>query len=88
MDIKQCFVCGVTFNDKQFGYWGMSEIKTVYRVSEYKDICNDCTSKANAFVNYYGKKKEKDLKQLRDFLVSGVLVTKKFQSLMNGGYNE
>lgn len=82
----QCFVCGKSYTYRDSEFWGMTEIKNTYRVSEHKICCESCGDVANSFVDYYGEKKEKDLKKLRDFLASGVLPQRQWQAQMNGGY--
>jgi hypothetical protein len=82
---KQCFVCGFTANNRQYKYYDFSEVLKNYRVG-YVDICGRCGQKADSFINYYGKKKESDLKRLHKFLVSGVLPMRDFSKLMNAGY--
>jgi hypothetical protein len=83
---KQCFVCGITYTDRQYGFWNMTEVKDIYLVSEHKDLCNKCGSKANSFLNYWGVKKQVDKEMLRKFLVSGVLPMLKYNAQMNAGY--
>lgn len=85
---KQCCVCGVVFNNNQGGFYLMEEIKDIYSIGNHKVICSKCGEKANAFVNYWGKKKERDLKDLNLFLLNGVLPQREFKELMNAGYSE
>ena len=88
MKTKQCFICAATYNDNQYSYWSMEEIRDCYRVFEYKDVCQKCATKANRFVSYFEVKKEKDKKALKEFLMSGILIKNRYQALAEGGYYE
>ena len=85
---KQCFVCGGIFTFRQYEFWNMHTIRDCYMVSEHKEPCPTCGDKAGSFVNYYGKKKQRDLEGLHNFLVSGVLPMRKYQQQINAGYIE
>lgn len=79
---RRCQVCGVTKS-----YVLMDEVREIYRVfPDIVDICEDCGSRLNSHVDYYGYKKAKDKKAVRDILLNGVGVTERFESLMNAGY--
>ena len=52
----------------------LTEIKSIYQTGEVKKLCAQCGSKASKFVNYYGKKKKRDLDALKSFLESGSYV--------------
>jgi hypothetical protein len=82
---KQCFVCGGIAKSTSYDYYGFAEVTKSYQVG-YADICEMCGQKADQFINYYGKKKESDLKRLHKFLVSGVLPMRDFSKLINAGY--
>jgi hypothetical protein len=85
-DVKQCFVCGVVYKFSQYGFWRMSEVRAVHLVSDHNLICSKCGDKANSFINYWGKKKPKDLAKLHNFLASGILPMRQYQQQMNAGY--
>ena len=61
-------------------------LKSVYNHHELSEFCDSCTKKANSFLNYYGKKRKEDLKNLFNFVNCGDIPTRKFNAMMNGGY--
>ena len=63
-----------------------SELRSIYQRKELKVLCDECGVESNAFINYYGKKKKKDLDRLFRYLVSGSEQVKKFNQMMNAGY--
>ena len=68
------------------GWFNLTDIKPIYRVGGIVDVCRSCANKANSFVNYYGKKTEKDKQNLSCFLMSGKLVLERFNQIMYAGY--
>ena len=81
-DIKNtCDRCGY-----KCGWFNLNDLRDIYRVGGIVNLCNRCGDRANSFVDYYGKKKEKDKKDLSDFLMSGELVKKRFDEINNAGY--
>lgn len=79
--LKRCFMC-----DCEKWHWEMVEIKDIWQVHEFKGICQSCGDKANTFIGYWGKKKDKDKADLKSYLNSGLAVTRKYSALINGGY--
>ena len=64
----------------------LNEIKSIYQIHEMKELCEKCGNESSGFISYYGKKKQKDLRKLRDYFNSGRLILNKYNSLMNAGY--
>lgn len=68
----------------------MTNIKSVYQCFGVVFICSDCGNKADNFIDYYGKKKAKDIRRLKLFLQSGkisaIKFRKDFSAMMNAGY--
>lgn len=83
---RQCHVCGVIFNDSEYGYWGMEIIRSCYALTDNAYMCGSCSRKADSFLNYYGIKKHQDVDKLKSFLRSGFQIKKDFSSFMNAGY--
>ena len=84
--VRRCFVCGVTHSSKSYKYYDFVKIFGCYQVCSKVDICERCAYKADSFVDYYGKKKKRDVRKLFKFLRNGVLVLEEFSALMNAGY--
>lgn len=76
---RPCSICGI---ESLF----TEEIKSIYAVHGNDHICESCGDIANSFVNYYGKKKQKDLDALKQYLNSGVYAMTKYSRQMNAGY--
>lgn len=70
----------------EFEFWNFRELLSIYQVSQYRDLCNSCATNSDGYINYFGKKKDKDKKKLREHLVNGVLVIRSYQAMMNAGY--
>lgn len=80
-------MCGVTHIDREYEYYNFWEVKDVYEIHGMKDVCNDCGYKLSGFINYYGRKKTEDLAALKSAMNTGVLVQRKFNQQMYGGYD-
>jgi hypothetical protein len=70
---NSCDRCGVSC-----GWVNLTDMRDIYKIGGIMEICTKCADKANSFVNYYGKKKEKDKSDLFNFLLSGVEVQKRY----------
>lgn len=79
MKSKTCFMCGITATPYDYEFYSFYEVKDIYEIHGVKDVCN-------SFVNYYGHKKPEDLAALKNAMNKGVLVQRKFEQQMNGGY--
>lgn len=77
-----CHRCGI-----KCGWFDLTELREIYRCGGMIEICNKCGSKSDSFINYYGKKKQKDKDDLFEFLLSGKLVQDRFYQINNAGYN-
>lgn len=66
------------------------ELTPFYTTIFTKHLCSKCGDEANSFINYYGRKRESDIANLRQYLKSGsvssITVDRIYSQLMNGGY--
>lgn len=74
-----CDRCG---DDKCF----CNDLRLQWRRSELVSICENCSDKADSFINYYGKKKPKDIESLMMYLTSGRKQKEIFSAMMSAGY--
>jgi len=88
-----CDRCGDNQAAKKFTFLcdgELTKVKESYQTLFVKKLCNCCGEKANSFLNYYGRKKRKDIKQLNDYLRSGLLSKQaelnRYNQLNNAGY--
>lgn len=80
-------MCGFTPTDRDYEFCNFWEVKNVYVIHDMKDVCHDCGYDLSSFINYYGKKKPEDLAALKRTMNTGVLVQRKFNQQMYGGYD-
>lgn len=80
-----CGACGLSCDYRDSRYFSFGELKPQYRVG-FADVCGKCGNNADSFICYYGKKAEKDLTDLHNFLISGIVPTNDFLAMMNAGY--
>lgn len=86
MKRKTCLKCGVTHDNHHWQFFYMYDLRDFYSVLGLQVLCQKCGDKANSFVNYFGKKKDEDIKAVHDYLITGVVPTRIYQAMMNGGY--
>ncbi len=91
--ILVCDRCGENNKATKFTFLHdgeLTELKKQYQTPFVKLLCNSCGEKANSFINYYGKKKRKDIEKLDRYVRSGKLSKQAeinyYNKLNNAGY--
>ena len=75
-----CPLCGGELS------WFSEPLRSNYNDHKLGSLCIKCMKKADSFVNYWGRKKEKDKRALLSFINNGIEPQRRLFAMMNAGY--